>query len=399
MQRRLFKRILLPALAFGLLAFFFYAFLPKPVPVDFAEVREAPMQMLVQAEGHTRIHDVYVVSAPVTGHLLRIEQHVGDEVIARESVLAQLLPSDPDFLDSRRRNQAEAMVRSATAALSLSRAERLKAGAEVKFAESEMQRARLMAERGSLSQADLDRVELALRTAHAAQAAARATEQMRAAELQNAQAVLAGPETGKADNGGIIKLISPVTGRILRLLQASETVIASGTPIMELGDPANMELVVDLLSRDAVQVRQGAAVVVTGWGGERPLQGRVRRVEPFGFTKVSALGIEEQRVNVIIDLTDPHEKWRQLGHGYRIEAAITLWESNSVLQVPTAALFREAGSWTVFTVKNGIARKTRITIGHNNGETAELIDGLAAGDTVVLHPSERISDGTTVESR
>lgn len=399
-QNKTVKRIVALALLAALLAFFVYAFMPKPVPVDMAQLQRGEMRVAVRDEGYTRVHDVYVVSAPVTGHLLRIEQHVGDAVVAGETVLARLLPTDPGFLDSRSRSQAEATVRSAQAALTLARAERRKAAAQLEFAQAEVERARRMAQQDSISRADLDRAELALKSAEAAQDTAAAAERMRAAELENARAVLISPSKGSsADSKGVVQLVAPINGRILRMLQESENVVSAGTPLVELGDPANMEIVVDLLSRDAVRVKENADVLITGWGGDNTLNGRVRRVEPYGFTKVSALGIEEQRVNIIIDLIDPREQWRSLGHGYRVDAAINLWQGKDVLQVPTGALFRSQGEWAVFRVIDHQAVYTPIRIGQNNGQMAEVVDGLSENDVVVLHPSERIEDGITLENR
>ncbi len=399
-QKTLIKRLLTLGLAAALLLFFVYSFMPKPVPVDMAQVSLGPMQVTVSDEGYTRVHDVYVVSAPITAHLLRIEQHVGDEVVAGETLLARLLPTDPGFLDARSKSQAEATVRSAQAALTLAQAERRKAEAQVEFARADARRARQMAEKDSISKADLDRAELALKTANAALDTARAAEKVRMAELENARAVLITPGKGKAsDEKGVVQLVSPISGRVLRLLQESENVVAAGTPLMELGDPAQMEIVVDLLSRDAVKVKANAEVKISGWGGDEALNGRVRRVEPFGFTKISALGIEEQRVNVIIDLTDPRETWADLGHGYRVDAAISIWQGEDILQVPTGALFRQAGEWAVFRVVDGEAVMTPVRLGRNNGQVAQILEGLSQQDIVVLHPSERIEEGVALEAR
>jgi len=383
-----------------LVGFFVYAFLPDPVAVDMTTLERGPMTVHVRDEGRTRVRDIYVVSAPVSGHLLRLDGQVGDTVQAGETLIARFLPNDPAFLDARTRRQAEAAVRSARAALSLAEAEKRKAEAQLEFARAEAARAQRLSERGSYSGADLERAELALKTAKAAFETARAAAQVRAAELENAQAVLTNPgEDDPADEDGIVEVVAPTDGRILRVLQESETVVAAGTPLVELGDPEQMEVVVDVLSRDAVRIREGAAVEITGWGGDHSLAGTVRRVEPYGFTKVSALGIEEQRVNVIIDLDAPASEWQALGHGFRVDAAITVWSGDDVLRVPTSALFRHEGDWAVFLVRDGKAQRARIAVGRNNGEVAQVLDGLRAGDNVVVHPSERIRDGISVVSR
>ncbi|WP_420426667.1 efflux RND transporter periplasmic adaptor subunit [Algiphilus sp.] len=384
-----------------LVGFFVFAFLPDPVPVDMATLERGPMTVHVRDEGRTRVRDIYIVSAPVSGHLLRLDGQVGDKVQAGETLIARFLPNDPAFLDARSRRQAEAAVRSARAALSLAEAEKRKAEAQLEFAKAEAARAQRLSERGSYSGADLERAELALKTAKAAFETARAAAQVRAAELENAQAVLTNPgeDNTAADDDGIVEVVAPTDGRILRVLQESETVVAAGTPLVELGDPQQMEIVVDVLSRDAVRIQEGAAVAITGWGGDHALAGTVRRIEPYGFTKVSALGIEEQRVNVIIDLDAPPAQWSSLGHGFRVDADITVWHADDVLRVPTSALFRHEGDWAAYLVNEGRAQRALLSIGKNNGELAEVLGGVDAGATVVLHPSERISDGVRLTSR
>lgn len=389
-----FRRLLATFVGVALLAFFAYAFWPKPVPVDMDTVTRGPMAVEVREEGHTRVRDIYVVSAPVTGRLVRVEAEVGDAVTAGTTVLLRLRPTDPAFLDARSQRQAEAAVRSARAALELARAEAESAKARVAFARSEAERARRLQQQGSYSGAALEQAELQLATARAGLQTARAAIDVRKAELQNAEAVLKPfKDDTVGTRGTLAEMVAPVDGRILRLLQESETVVAAGTPLVELGDPRALEVVVDVLSRDAVRVEEGVAVRIDGWGGAAALMGSVRRVEPSGFTKISALGIEEQRVNVIIDITSPRSEWQALGHGFRVDAAITVWQSDDVLRVPTSALFRHEGSWAVFAVVDGRARRTTLSLGRNNGEVAEVLDGLDAGARVVLHPSERIGEG------
>ena len=401
MRSKLIKRIIGLGLLAGLLLFFIYAFSPKPVPVDMTEATRGPMQVTVADEGYTRVHDIYVVSAPVTGYLLRIDSEVGDEVTANQTALADLLPTHPQFLDERTRNQAEAAIHSAEAALKLAAAERRDAEARLAFAQADARRARALVKKGHISQVELERIELALDSAEAALDTARAAERVSQGELENARAALIAPGRGAPEfnKKDVVKITAPVSGRVLRLLQESERVVAAGTPLLEIGNPGQLEIVVDLLSRDAVKVSPKAPVTITSWGGDNPLNGRVRLVEPFGFTKISALGIEEQRVNVIIDFTDPREKWSRLGHGYRVDAAIEIWRAEDVLQIPTGALFRHRGDWAVFKVINGHAVMTPVTIGHNNGQVAEVLAGLTEGDRLVLHPSERIRNGTKLTER
>ena len=221
---------------------------------------------------------------------------------------------------------------------------------------------------------------------------------MREAELDAARARLTQPVSGAAE-GEPVTVLAPVSGRILRIAQESETVIAAGAEVMSLGDPADLEVVVEMLSTDAVQVAPGAAVTIADWGREGPLPGRVRLVEPYGFLKVSALGVEEQRVNVIIDFSGPPADWSVLGHGYRIEAAIVTWQEDDVIQVPVAALFRREGEWAVFRIEDGRAKLTQVTVGRSNGRTAQVLAGLQAGASVVLYPGEEVEDGVRLAVR
>ncbi|WP_346836558.1 efflux RND transporter periplasmic adaptor subunit [Microbulbifer sp. SAOS-129_SWC] len=401
MGRKLVKRLFGIGLLAGLLLFFAYAFLPKPVPVDMAHVTRGPMTVSVSDEGYTRVRDVYVVSAPVTGYLLRIERNVGDRVDAHKTPLAQLLPTHPEFLNERARVQAQAAIDSAKAALNLARAERRDAEAKLRFARADAARARKLAPKGYISKEELERMELAQDSAEAALDTAKAAERMRSGELDNARAQLITPDAEHPDAGNnkIITITAPVGGRVLQRRQESEKVVTAGTPLLDIGNPAQLEVVVDLLSRDAVQVQPGAPVSMTNWGGDYPLHGRARLIEPYGFTKYSALGIEEQRVNVIIDFTDPRSEWQRLGHGYRVDAEIQTWHGDNILQLPAGALLRHAGRWAVFRVVGDHAVMTPIKIGHNNGQQVEIQQGLSEGDTLVLHPSERIEDGISVVRR
>ncbi|WP_066964403.1 efflux RND transporter periplasmic adaptor subunit [Microbulbifer sp. Q7] len=401
MGHKLFKRITGLLIVLGLLAFFIYAFSPKPVPVDMTEVSRGPMQVAVSDEGYTRVHDVFVVSAPVTGYLLRIQREVGDAVETGATPLVELLPTHPQFLDERGRSQAQAAIRSAEAALKLSSAERRDAEARLNFARADARRARKLATKGHISQVEVERIELALDSAEAARDTARAAEGVSQSELENARAALIEPQPGAPlmRKEKLVQVTAPVSGRVLRLLQESERVVPVGTPLLEIGNPAELEIVIDLLSRDAVRVQPGAPVKITNWGGDAPLHGRVRLIEPFGFTKISALGIEEQRVNVIVDFVDPKDTWSRLGHGYRVDAAIETWRADDVVQVPTGALFRHQKSWALFRVIGGRAVRTEIEVGHNNGQMAEVLSGVTPGEVVVLHPSERIADGVKVARR
>jgi HlyD family secretion protein len=383
-----------------------WAFRPQPVPVDLAEVKRGPLAVTVDEEGETRVRDVFVLSAPVAGRARRIEVHPGDEVVAGETAVAEIEPVDPDLLDVRSESEARATVRAANAARQLATAEFERAQAELDYARSELARQNQLGERGVASERDLDQAEKSFRTALAALETARAGVQERSFEYDRARARLT-PARQRAADGtcACIKVHAPVSGVVLRVLRESEGVVPAGTPLLEIGDPKDLEIVVDLLSADAVRVDPGDEVLIEQWGGGELLHGRVRRVEPYGFTKVSALGIEEQRVNAVVDLTDPPEQWKRLGHGYRVEARIVLWRGEDVVKLPLPALFRSrapAGAdseWAVFVEERGRARLRPVSRGQHNGLEVEIAAGLEPGQRVVLHPSDRVVDGARITAR
>ncbi len=394
--RRLLTVLVLALLAAAGLAF---AFWPQPELVDFAAADRGPLRVTIDDEGETRVKDVYVVSAPVGGRVLRLGSEVGDRVVEGETVLATIRETEPAFLDARAREEAVARIAAAEAAARLAGTELARAEAELRFAQSELARNRRLVQHEVVSEQAIERAETEVRVREAARASMAATRQLRLAELAAARAALIGPasDAGSADCG-CLEVRAPISGTVLQLHQKSENVVVAGAPLLELGDPGNLEVVVDLLSQDAVRARPGAPVLIEDWGGSEPLQGWVERVEPFGFTKVSALGIEEQRVNVIIDFVDPKAA-RQLGHGFRVITRIVEWQSEDALRVPLGALFRDGEAWAVFKLTDGRAALQQVKIGHQNEQHAELLEGLAAGDQVVLHPSDRIADGTRIEAR
>jgi HlyD family secretion protein len=347
---------------------------PQPVPVDLVAVDTGPIQVTVSDEGQTRVKDVFVVSSPLPGLMQRITLKAGDEVVAQKTVVARIAPNDPNFLDARSEQEARAALR--------------RADAERAFAAAELERYRRLAAQGVVSANDLD--------------AAQRRAQTTTAAVEEARARLTAPARTKRRAGpdcDCVDVYSPVSGRVLRVLQESEAVVGPGTALIEIGDPENLEVFVDLLSTDAVRVEAGQRVLIEAWGGGEPLAGVVRRVEPFGFTKISALGIEEQRVKVIIDFNDARDRWSRLGHGYRVEPRIVLAEAEAVLKVPQAALFREDGRWSVFVDAGGRAELRTVELGLENGLEAQVRKGLAAGDQVVLQPGGRVSAGTSIKPR
>jgi HlyD family secretion protein len=378
---------------------------PRPVAVDLASVKNAAMEVTVDDEAKTHMRHVYTVSAPVAGKVLRIsahieDHHVGDPVTADETVVAVMQPMAPSFLDVRSREELQATVAAADAAVKLAESEVRRIEAALEFSRTELQRAQTLARSDTISAKALDRAKLDVETNEAALASARAQLEVRKSERASAAARLIDPAsvTQQPSASCCIQLRAPVTGRILKIVQESEVVVPSGVPLIEIGDPLDMEVVADLLSTDAVQVKPGASVRIGGWGGSA-IRGRVKRVDPAGFLKVSALGIEEQRVRTTIDFVDPPEAWSRLGHDYRVIVHVTVWNSDNALTVPVGALFRRGDDWAVFAVRGGRARTTLVQIGHRNNRVAEVISGLTTGDRVVLHPSDRVSDGTAVAER
>jgi HlyD family secretion protein len=387
-------------LALALAVALLWLFRPAAVAVDLVKVERGPLMVSVSDEGETRVRDMYVVSAPVPGRMRRIDLEAGDSVVADQTVVAQIEPSDPAFLDVRSAAEARATAEAASAGRTYAEAQVRRAQAELEFAQSELQRIRVLAKSHTVSQNDLDSAERRAKTADAALAEARANLKVRQSEYEVARARLMTPASRKGSSDcACVSVFSPVSGEVLRILTESEGVVQSGTPLMEVGDPDKLEIVVDLLSADAVRVQPGQRAVIEAWGGPRPLEGAVRRVEPFGFTKVSALGIEEQRVNVVIDIKEPRAQWQRLGHGYRVEPRIVLWEARDVLKVPLSALFRQGTQWAVFVDKGGRADLRTVEVAHENGLEAEVTSGLEAGERIVLHPGDRVTPGARLQNR
>lgn len=406
MQKKLSRSVIQATIAVGVGGFLAFAFWPRAIMVDMGTITRGPMMVTINEEGRTQVHDAFILSTPVTGRLQRVEVLPGDRVERGETIVAHMLPGNPEALDIRSHEQALAEVSAAEAALRLARAELNASMADHDLAEAELERVRELREKAMASQVDLDRAVREIRTADAALSSAEAGIAMREAGLANARARLISFRDDGAQSTlntalpEAIPLRAPASGSVLRVLQESETTLPAGTPILEIGNIENdLEVLIELLSTDAVQVNKGDRVIFEDWGGPESLAGVVERVEPLGFTKFSALGVEEQRVNTIVHFTDTHEARRALGHGYRVEARIVVWEDNDALRVPSSALFRAQESWAVFRVRGGKAQLQQVSIGYNNGIQAQLLDGLTVNDTVVLYPSSALADGDAVTQR
>ena len=383
-----------------LLAMILWSFRPQAVPVDISTVTRGTLRVTIDEEGRTRVRERYVVSAPVAGRLQRVALKPGDPVAANQTVLATFLPATPNPLDPRSRAEAEARLKAAQATLEQSRVGLQRARAELAFSRSELARYREIAKFGGTTEERLAALELDVRTREAQLKASELAGQAADHEVEALRAVLRqfGDAGGSSDRVALT-LRSPVAGVVLRVHQESEALVAAGTPLIEVGNPDQLEIVADLLSTDAVRVKPGLPVFVEGWGGDTTLHGSVRLVEPAGFTKISALGVEEQRVNVLIDFDESARHAHRLGDGYRVDVSIVVWERAGILKVPTSALFRVGDQWRVFAVRDGRAVTTDIQIGQRNALEAEVISSLDEGGPVIVHPGDTIDDGVAVIQR
>jgi HlyD family secretion protein len=378
------------------------ALMPTPTPVDQAAVTRGPMQVTLDHEGQTRVRERYVVSAPAPGRLLRIELEPGDPVVAGKTVLATFLPGVPPLLDARTRAAAQARVKAAEAALRQARAERQRARTESQLAATERDRTRRLEAAGLATEQARQGADAQATALAEAVAAADSAVQAAASEVAAARAALIEPGTRAAAPAGgraSLSLRSPIDGVVLRRLRESEADVPQGEPLLEVANLSTLEVMADFLSSDAVRISPGMPAVIDQWGGASPLKGRVRRVEPSGFMKVSALGVEEQRVWVILDFEDPRAAWRSLGDGYRVEARVIVWEQPSVVQTPTASLFRHGQGWAVFVAQDGRAVLRSVDVGHRDGTSAEIRRGLQPGERVVVHPPDNVADGARIEQR
>jgi HlyD family secretion protein len=397
------RKIALVVLALAVVAAMLVAFKPKPEVVEIGKVTRGPLDVTVTGDGRTRIKDRFVISAPVGGQMQRLALRPGDRV-KLGAPLVEIAAVEPPLLDKRAQAQAESQARTARAATAQSATRVTMAQTGLEQAQVELARIKALFERGGIPAAELEAAEFRLRAAQAELESAKFGTRVAQFELQTAEAALvrikpSQPREKTVDEEGGVTIASPVDGVVLRVFLESAGLVQPGTSILEIGDPAALELVVDLLSTDAVAVQPGATMRVERWGGEAPLAARVRLIEPSGFTKVSALGIEEQRVNVIADFTGPPEERKSLGDGYRVVGRITVWQKPDALKLPQTALFRRGERWSAFVFQDGRAQLRDIEIGkHSEGE-AEMLSGLAEGDSVLVHPSDKLEDNARVEVR
>ena len=380
-----------------LLALVAWGLWPKPIVIETGVAARGPLTVRVSEEGKTRVRNRYVVAAPVAGKMRRVSLKPGDDVEAGVTLLTAIEPAAPPLLDPRARAQAEAVV-AMTEASRKQAAESLEAKrAALKMAAADRDRMRAVTRDGSLSESDRDKMEGDASIKAAEVRAAEFSLQVSDYELVQARAALERPDSNTS--GNLVEVKSPVSGRVLKVMQESEMIVTPGVPILEIGDPADIEIEAEILSRDAVSIHPGDLVEVGQWGGETPLQGRVRRVEPAAFTKISALGVEEQRVIVLSDLVDVPAAARAVGDRYRVEVSVAVWHSDDVLVVPAGALFREGNAWKTYIFRDGTAKLTPVQAGHSDGRFTEILSGVEVGDPLLLHPPDTVQNGVSVIER
>ncbi len=373
-----------------------WSLMPRPVEVEIAKVTAGRFTATVDEDGKARVRERYVVAAPLAGRSARIQLKVGDHV-AIDDVITLVQPSPAPLLDRRARREAEERVGAAEAARERTRAVVERANAQATQARTDLERTRTLVRGGASTAQALERAELAMRVADRDLRAAEFQDHATEHEVSQARALLARHDQGGDTTTDLWKVGAPVAGVILKVLQESETIVTPGTPLVEIGDASDLELVVDVLSSDAVEIKHGAEVMIERWGGPTTLAGRVRRVEPAAFTKISTLGVEEQRVNVLIDVVSPPPSWAGLGDGYRVEARIVVFNQDDAIVVPTGALFRTGTQWQVYVVSDNRVERRVIEVLRRSGRLAAIAKGLSAGETVIIYPSDRVKPGISVK--
>ena len=375
-----------------------WGFQPKEVQVETIQPKQAPLTVSIQEDGRTRIIDRYPISAPVNGMTCRMHLKVGTEV-KQDEILLEIRPLPSAILDSRSRAQAQQSVSAAQASLQAAKQQQAALQATALQAELEVKRFQPMLSKGLISKDVFDKAQTQSQAANANLKTAEYQVKVAEHELEAAQVMLkySSGETG-SEQLELVKVKSPIDGRILKVNRQCDGPVSVGESMLEIGDPKQLEIEVDVLSADAVKIKPGMKVLFDRWGGDKPLEGEVRLIEPVGFTKVSALGVEEQRVWVIADFTSAPELWQSLGDAYRVEAEFVLWHEEEVLQIPSSAAFRYQGGWAVFTDENGTAKRKTIEIGKRNGLQIQVLSGLSETDSVINNPNETVEDGVKINS-
>lgn len=393
------RKLTIPLIILLVATGFYFAVRDTPILVDIGEINSGPMTVTIREEGETRVRDIYMVSSPIAGHLSRTKLDEGEMVKANTTIIASIHPLDPPFLDERAMKQLRARADAARAAVGLAEVEHQRAKISLQLSESEYRRALQLSKRKVISDSQMEKVLNEMQLKKAQVQSAKTAINLRKAELDSAVARLRQPTNEGENHLGktcCINLLSPIDGVVLKVHARSRQAVSMGTHIAEVGDPANLEIIVDLLSSDAPKIAPGSTVIITDWGDSEILKAIVNRIEPAAFTKVSSLGIEEQRVNAVLDLKSVP---KNLGAGYRVLADFIIWQNENVLQIPIAALFRSKGKWSTFVVKDGHAILKSITIGQMNNQYAEVKSGIKTGEKVILYPNDQLENGSVVEKR
>jgi len=390
------RTLLLTMLIIAVVAATIYGFMPKPIAVDLVTATRGPIRVTIEEEGRTRLKERFVVSSPVSGYLTRIGLKAGDSV-RRGQLLAILEPLRPQPLDQRSREEAAAAVLAAEAGFKAAREKEQAAQADCEYIEKRVDRIRNLHAKRYVAKDQLDQVESEAKKAKAVQRAAAAAAEAARFDLERAKALLKSvADASKNPKQESLAITSPSNGAVFRLFRESEGPVAAGAPLVEIGDVRGLEVRVEALSSEAAKIKRGTGVVFRRWGGDKDLEGVVRVVEPTGFTKISSLGVEEQRVLVIADIVSPPADWRALGDGYRLDAIFIIRDKEGVLQIPQGALFRSGQKWAVFVDESGRARQRIVVIGDQNGLAAELLSGLKEGERVIAHPDDAVKDGVRI---
>ena len=397
--RRRWGKYLPYALGAALLLVLVNALLPQPLAVEIGAVTRGPLTVSVLEEGKTRIRHRYLITPPVAGYLNRVPLRAGERIEAGKTVLATIQPQPASFLDPRARAEAEARVKAAEAARMQRETQIERARAALDLAQKELVRAQNLKKSGAIAAKDWDTADTQVALLTREMNTAIFGQQVAEFELAQARAALSQSQSPVTENADPLKIVAPVSGFVLNVFEESARLVMAGTQIMEVGDPTDLEAEIEMLSSDAVGVQAGAPVSIEQWGGDAPLRGRVTVVEPGGYTKISALGVEEQRVKVRVDFVEPLPPGATLGDRFRVEARIVTWHGDNVLQLPTGALFRRGGEWMTFAFEGGKARLRQVGIAHNNGLAAEVRSGIEEGRRVIVHPPDAVSDGASVRAR
>ena len=381
-----------------IIALLVWGFQTQPVLVETVIAKYAPLTITIEEEGRTRVIDRYIISAPVDGVACRLNLNVGDTVEQGQMLLG-ITPLESQVLDPRSRAQAQAKVSAAKSTLRAAEEQTRAAAAAANLASNELKRLSPLLDKGLISREAFDKATTEAKTSAATKRSSDFNVDVARYELQAAQTVFDYTAGNSNEPAERVPVLSPITGKVLKIARQCEGPVRTGEALLEVGDPSALEVEVDVLSADAVKIKQGMQVLFDRWGGEHPLKGTVRIVEPVGFTKISALGVEEQRVLIISDFTSPHDLWQRIGDGYRVEAKFILWQENDVLQIPASSLFRYRDGWAVFVAKDGYAQRREVSVGQRNGLTAQVLEGIEAGELVINHPSDDVEHDSKVTPR